>query len=116
MKQYSGMKVIIELPIISEVIDYDIDKYHDENNNIIYESTNGYKYFAIDGLTVTFFRPIIDNVNYHIVIAELDQNQLNDMGILYDDLLKLNPIFTFNLQNYKPLEVHTDMFGNTVFN
>ena len=93
------IRVIVECPILYETVDHDLDKYHSENNNTIYESVNGYKYFAIDGLTVTFFRPTYNNLQYHIVIGELNQNQLNDLGVLYDDLLKLKPIFTFIYKN-----------------
>ena len=98
------MRVFIELPVVMETIDFDLDKYHNENNNIICDSMNGYKYFAIDGLTVVFFRPIPDNVNYHIVVAELSQQQLNDIHILYDDLLRLNPIFTFRFNDFRTHE------------
>lgn len=88
-------KIIVELPVVYETFDYDLDRYHSEKNNTIIDSNNGYKYFAIDGLTVVFFRPAKKDVNYHIVVCELSQAQLNDMHLLYDDLLKLNPIFTF---------------------
>ena len=102
----SDMRVFIEIPAVMETIDFDLDRYHNSNNNIIYESTNGYRYFAIDGLTVTFFRPIADNINYHIVVGMLSQEQLNDMNILYDDLLRLNPIFTFRFNNQEQSIIH----------
>lgn len=94
-KDDKSFEVIVKVPIVYEVFDHDLDKYHNANNNTIFDSFNGYKYFAIDGLTITFFRPIERNVEYHIVICELSQEQLNKSHVLYEDLLKLNPIFTF---------------------
>lgn len=90
--------VIVKVPIVYETIDHDLDKYHDNENNVIFDAPNGYKYFAIDGLTISFFRPIENDVNYHVVICELSQQQLNYMNVLYEDLLKLNPIFTFDFK------------------
>lgn len=93
------MNVIIEVPIVQETIDYNLDNYHSASNNTIHDSNNGYKYFEIDGLTITFFRPVktSNDILYHIVICELNQNELNELGVLYDDLLKLKPVFTFKL-------------------
>ena len=89
------MKTTIEVPIVYETFDEDLDKYHNETNTKIYDAPNGYKYYELDGLTLTFFRPSPVGLKYHIVICELDQNELNSRGILYDDVLKLNPTFTF---------------------
>lgn len=90
-----SFNIIVEVKPCFETIDYDLDKYHSPGNNIILDSNNGYKYFQIDGLTITFFRHLENSINYHIVLCEIDQSELNDRGILYDNLLSLNPMFTF---------------------
>lgn len=97
MIKQSKFKIIVELDVVDEYIDDNLDNYHDITNNTIYSAPNGYSYFAIDGLTVTFFRPITDSFKYHIVLGYLPQEELNKRNILYDDLLNMNPVFTFNL-------------------
>ena len=95
----SNFKIIIELGVDYECIDDDLDNYHDVHNEdqTIYTAPNGYKYFAINGLTVTFYRPIVNSFNYHIVICEIEQEELERRNITYDELMSLNPIFTFKL-------------------
>ena len=90
-----SFNIIVEVRPTSEYIDYDLDLYHSPSNNVIKLAPNGYHYYDIDGLTVTFFRQLSNSVEYHIVICELNQNELDRRGILYDTLISMQPIFTF---------------------
>ena len=94
------MAEVIKLSVLYDTITTNLDNYHEPNNNIVCQSPNGYSYFAISGLTVSFFKVVedsnasmYDDIYYHVVLCELDQNGIN--GLSYDDIIKLNPVFTF---------------------
>ena len=94
-------RLIFTLPVETELVDYKLDEYYAKDKPIhINESINGYDYFDIDGNTVIFFTFIpSDEILYHIVVCEINEKLLNMYNITYDELIKLNPIYTFNLKD-----------------
>lgn len=92
---------IVTCPVVAEFVDYDLDHYR--NNDLqryerILKAPNGYYYFPIDGLTITFYLPLNgDELLYHIVVCEIEQSELERMNLTYEQLMRLKPTFTFDL-------------------
>lgn len=88
----------VTLPITAEFVDDDLSHYHDfSKESNLNMAPNGYYYFDIDGLTITFFN--LENKLFHVVVCELNQQFLNNMNLSYDEFIALNPLLTFNLDN-----------------
>ena len=91
--------LIVVCKVVHDLFDYDLMKYVSPNlkDYTAFESINGYYYFDVDGLTITFFSPIeSDELIYHIVICELEYEVIADLGQTYDSLISQPHIFTFN--------------------
>ena len=99
-------RLIVKCKICDHFFDYDLVKYVSAyNKNLtVHESVNGYNYFDIDGLTVTFFSPMnSDELIYHIVICEIDDDVINTYNVSYLELMRQNPIFTFDFNEIDSL-------------
>ena len=92
----------VNCKVCYDLFDYDLIKYVSPNvdANIVHLSTNGYYYFDIDGLTVTFFSPVkSDELIYHIVICMLSYDELDKHGLTYSELMTIPHTLTFDLDS-----------------
>ena len=94
--------LIVNCKVCYDLFDYDLIKYVSPNidADIVHLSTNGYYYFDIDGLTVTFLSPIkSDEIIYHIVICMLSYDELDKHGLTYSELMSIPHTLTFDLDS-----------------
>ena len=95
-KRNNSKKIVYNVNVVDELIRETLDGYYNPNKCMIYDSPNGYKYFEVDGKTITFFN-LIGCYEYHIVICELSEEEVENMGMAFDEFISMRPVFTFTL-------------------
>lgn len=78
----------LKLDIVHEDISKTLNNFIPPNTTII-KANNGYLRSSLDGLTVVFFKQL-QTKSYHIVICEINEDELRKNDIAYEDLTKLN--------------------------
>ena len=84
----------LKLEIIYEGVAWYIDNFIPPGNFELISTKNGYYRYPITGRYVPFFKTLPSGA-YHIVICEIDVNELVRREITYDDLCKNKFELTF---------------------
>lgn len=84
----------LKLDIIYEDVTNNIDYFVPEGNPELILTENGYYRYPINGRYVPFFKTLPSG-EYHLVVCEIDVDELNRREITYDDLRKNKFELTF---------------------
>ena len=87
------MQPTLKLSIAYECVNKTLDGFVPADRKII-EACNGYQRSSLNGLTVVFFKKL-PTESYHIVVCEIDEKELEKMGMKYEDLIRINFNLTF---------------------
>lgn len=87
------MQPILKLNIAYECVNKTLNGFIPVDGKTI-EACNGYKRSSLNGLTVVFFKQL-PTKSYHIVVCEIDEKELEKVGMKYEDLIRIDFKLTF---------------------